>query len=344
MRGRWLIWFFWVAVMLLVLTRFASLRDLAAALQQAKWSWLSLAALLHLFYLYVYAVLYKVGFGTVEVECHLGEFFPVYLASNVANALAPSGGAAATALFVTDARQRGQSGMRTTLGVILVTVADMVSLVPFLVAGIAFLAGRHLVKSYEVLGACCFLCFIAVLTAALLLARLSARRLERLLGWIARATNAMMRRLRRRELSPDWSARTAEQAAGAAAAIVASPRRVLLAVLLALVLQVTNLLMLALIFVAFDQPLDLGALVAGYGLGIVFFVVSFVPQGIAFVEGMMAIVFTSLGYPGQKVAAIVLAFRGLNYWLPLVVGLVFVRRLSGRRAEPDEVRQRTAAR
>ncbi len=60
-------------------------------------------------------------------------------------------------------------------------------------------------------------------------------------------------------------------------------------------------------------------------MGIVFYVVSIVPQGLAAVEGVMAVVFTALGVPGAQALAIIIAFRGLSYWLPLAVGFFFLQ-------------------
>ncbi len=93
-------------------------------------------------------------------------------------------------------------------------------------------------------------------------------------------------------------------------------------------MHLLNLLGLALLFPAFGQTIAPGPLIAGFAMGIAFYVLSVIPQGIAVVEGVMALVFTSLGYPGARIAAIVLAFRGLNYWMPLAVGFLFIRRLA----------------
>jgi uncharacterized protein (TIRG00374 family) len=329
MARRWLVWGLWAGVMLVVITRFAGARQLGETLARASWPWVAVAIAVHLLYFLVYALLYKTGFDLVGVRSSIGELLPLYLVSNVANALAPSGGAAAAALFIDDARSRGQSGARAAVGVVLVLFADLVMLMPFLIYGLAFLHTKHELRTYEWLGALSFVAFLLLLIGAMEVARRSRRTLERIFGLIQRALNAAGQRFRRRDLlAPEWPVRTAEQFAAAADAIASSPRRLAVALGISSLLHAMNFGALVLLFIAFGQPVGLGALSAGFGLGIVFYVVSIIPQGMAVVEGVMALVFTSLGYPGEKVAAIVLAFRGLNYWMPLVAGMIFFRRLA----------------
>ena len=88
-------------------------------------------------------------------------------------------------------------------------------------------------------------------------------------------------------------------------------------------LQQRNLML----FLAFIQPVGIGALVAGYAVGDLFRIVSITPQGIGFVEGMMTLTFTSLSIPGEVAATVALVFRGLTFWLPLLLRFFAVLRM-----------------
>ena len=68
-------------------------------------------------------------------------------------------------------------------------------------------------------------------------------------------------------------------------------------------------------------------LVAGYAMGVLFWIISITPQGIGVVEGMMTLTFASLGVPIESATVISLAFRGLTFWLPLGIGFILLRRL-----------------
>lgn len=91
--------------------------------------------------------------------------------------------------------------------------------------------------------------------------------------------------------------------------------------------HLVDLTSLFVLFLAFHQKVHFGVLVAGYSMGILFWIVSITPQGIGVVEGMMTLVFASLGVPIERATVISLAFRGLTFWLPLGIGFILLRRL-----------------
>lgn len=76
---------------------------------------------------------------------------------------------------------------------------------------------------------------------------------------------------------------------------------------------------------AFVGPVALGTLVAGCAVGILFGIVS--PTSMGVVEGAMTLVFSSLGISGSVATAVVLAFRGMTFWLRMAIGFVLLRRL-----------------
>jgi uncharacterized protein (TIRG00374 family) len=323
-----LVWTLLAGATLLVVTRFASLPELARAFATAEPAWLAVAIALHLAYFVVYAFTYQVGFELVGVQSRVRDLLPVYFASNLANAVAPAGGAAAAAVFVADATRRGQSGARATVGLLVVLLADLATLVPFLGVGLAVVWRRVGAHDWLLAGAAIFTAFVAVLVVAIVFARRSLEREARILYGVEWLVNRAWGRLRHRPLLRNgWARDNATQLRDAANAVVASPGGVLRIALLGMLLHLVNASSLEALFLAFRQPVGAGDLIAGFSLGIVFFVIGIVPQGIAVVEGVMAFVFISLGHPAGAVAATVVSFRGLNFLLPVLLGLVFVRRI-----------------
>ena len=96
---------------------------------------------------------------------------------------------------------------------------------------------------------------------------------------------------------------------------------------IALAQQVTNLAALEAMFAAFQHPVGLGTLCAGYGLGYVFAILLFIPLDVAATQGIMIVVYDSLGVPAATAVIAVLAFGGLNTWLPVTAGVLLVQRL-----------------
>jgi len=199
---------------------------------------------------------------------------------------------------------------------------------------------------YDLAGASLYLVFVGGLVLALTLARRRVHLLTRMLGWIERLVARVAGWVRRRPpLGPDWAKRVATDLSAAAVAVFGKPRVVLQLLLAGTALHVVNLLGLYALFPAFELPLGgwgLGTGLAGFSLGIVFYVIAIIPQGLAAVEGIMGLVFTSLGMAAAPAVGIILAFRGLNFWLPLVLGLFFVRRLPGPGAGATAEAERSA--
>jgi hypothetical protein len=322
---RWLLLLALVGLMLLVMLRFTGLRALVATLAEGEWWWVLAAIAAHVVYFVLYALLYRYGFAAVGLESRLRDLLPLLFASIFVNTVTASAGAGAAALFIDDAIKRGRSGARAAVGVILVLAADLVTLVPFILAGVGALFLHRDLQLLGAIGAGIFVLYTVLLSVALVLAGWQRLLLRRLLGWTERLINRVGAWFRRPVLlAEDWAERTARQLTEAAAAIPAHPRALACTLSMGLALHIVNLGGLCLLFPAFHQPVDLGVLVAGFALGITSWVITLIPRGLGAVEGIMALVFVSLGIPGAKAVAIILAFRGLNFWLPLLIGFLLL--------------------
>jgi phosphatidylglycerol lysyltransferase len=149
-----------------------------------------------------------------------------------------------------------------------------------------------------------------------------------ILSFMQRLVNTAGRRFKRPSLFPEsWAESNTNQFVEAALAIAANPQRLGRLLVIALAAHLINLSSLHSVFLAFHQPVGFGLLIPAYAVGILFWIVAITPQGIGVVEGVMALVITSLGVPAERSLVIALAFRSLTFWLPLVVGFVFLQRV-----------------
>jgi uncharacterized protein (TIRG00374 family) len=140
--------------------------------------------------------------------------------------------------------------------------------------------------------------------------------------------NGLFRLLRRpAPLPADWPQRQASEFARAAAAIFANRRGALATLAVALAAHTVDAGSIYALFRAFQQPVSLDVLIAGYAVGMLFWVVSITPEGIGVVEGAMTLVYASLGVPRHKAAAVALAFRGLTFYLPILLAIPFLPRI-----------------
>ncbi len=328
MKRRLVFWLLIIAFVWVVISRFTEIEKLIETLGQGQWQWVLAAALLQVVYYIVFTGLYQSAFYTVEVESRVSELLPVMFASIFVNVAAPTGGASGAALFVDDAARRGQSAARAAAGTVLVLAANFSAFTPVLIVGLAYLFLHHDLQAYEIFGAAILLLIISGLTGVLLLGLWQPDQLRQMLSWLQRTVNRLAAWFRRPPLlADDWADKNAAEFTGAAAAIAAHPWRLGRTLAMALAVHLVDLSSLYALFLAFYQPVGFGVLVAGYAMGILFWIVSITPQGIGVVEGVMTLVYTSLNVPAAEATAIALAFRGLTFWLPLAIGFFLLRRV-----------------
>ncbi len=328
LRRRWLLLVVIGGFLALVIIQFRALVALFRTFVQGQLQWLAAAVVLQAVYHVMYAVLLKFGFATVEVMRGVFDLLPVWFASIFLKAIVPSGGVSSLAVFIDDACRSGQSAARAAEGSLLVLVADLVTMILFIAFGLGYLASQGALQAYEWIASLFFVAFVAGLALLLFLGRWQPVRLQGLLKGAQNGLNALATRLRRPPfVAADWADRTACEFTSAACDISGHSVRLGLTLAAALTVHLVNVACLFTVSMAYRQPLSLGALVAGFSMDVVFSVITFIPHGIGIVEGVMTLVFESLGVPLDRSLVITLVFRGLNVWLPLLIGFFFLQRV-----------------
>ncbi len=308
---------------LLVLTRFASLSQLITGLLKGSLMWVLFAVVVHLIFFLMYGVLYYLSFRVVDIKLNALKLFPVLLAGLFINAVAPTGGAGGAALFVAYGRSKGKSGSLIAVGVLVTLIADLLTLIPFLIYGVWFLWSQHAAKYYEVLGMAFYLIFILGMSAILLVARYKANWVKWLLTRVQRIANWAGHIIHKPDLiSDEWVESNSKEFVRGSTMIARHPLQVALVLGWAVLAHLVNLVGLYLFFIAYNQSVSLGTLIAAFSLGIVFFIVTIIPQGVGAVEGIMGLVMISMGVPNAKAAVIALAYRGINFWIPVLAGFI----------------------
>ena len=328
MKRGWLFWLLAIGFAVIVVTRIGELKTLAHTLVQGQPGWIAAAVVLQVVYFLCYTGLYWSSLDAAGVRGSLWHLVPVTLASLFVNVVAPTGGVAGTAVYIDDAARRGQSATRATAGTLLALIGDMGTFCLVLASGLIYLLVRHDLRVYEVIAAAVLLAVTVGMVAVLILGLLRPVWLERLFGWGAHVANGIARRLHRQPLVADtWADENAREFVAAAAAIVAHPGAAARSMGIGLLEQLADVASVYALGRAFAGPISIGVVVAAYGVGVLFWLVAITPGGIGVVEGLMPLVFTSLGVAGNAATVITLAFRGLTFWLPLLLGFIALRRI-----------------
>lgn len=106
------------------------------------------------------------------------------------------------------------------------------------------------------------------------------------------------------------------------------PKDLIIPFLSALSSKTLLIIILYLMFLAFDVPHSPGTIIAGFSIGYLFYIVSPTPAGIGFVESALTLGLKSLNVPLGSATVITLAYRGITYWLPLLIGMISFRIVS----------------
>jgi phosphatidylglycerol lysyltransferase len=327
-KKRWIILVLTVLFLWVVISRFTQLEQLKTTLAQGQWTWVLLALFSQLVYYPVFAGSYQAAFHTVGIQTRTRDLIPVTLGSLFVNVVIPAGGAGGAALFAEDIARRGKSAAGAATGVLLQLIADFSAFTLLLIPGMAYLFYEHDLKIYEIIAAIILLLTTIGLSSILLIGIWKPDWLQRLFGWSHRTAKWIFGRFNRTlSLADDWAQKNAGEFNQAAAAVAGHPLLLIRTVGMSLLAHLVDISTLYFLFRAFNQPISLGVLIGGYAVGILFWIVSITPQGIGVVEGMMTLTFTSLGIPSAVAATVALAFRGLTFWLPMILGFFAVQRL-----------------
>jgi uncharacterized protein (TIRG00374 family) len=327
----WLFWLALIAFVWLVLSHLAEIEKVAQTILRASWQLVVMAALLQVIYYVFSSALYQAAFASVELESSVFELLPLILASLFINVIAPIGGMAGIALFADDG---GRSPARAAAGMLLATMVSSIAFSIILISGLSYLFLLKHLSKYQVLTAIVLLLSILVVGALLLIARWWPRLLETLLGSVQSAVKWFTSWFKYQSpLASNWAAKNTTEFVAAAKAVGHNYWSLGRGLLIAFLAHLAGMASLYVIFLAFRYPITFPVLVAGYSMGVLFSIVSPMPQGIGIVEGVMPAVFRSLRVRGRIAIFTSLTFRGLAFWIPLAIGFLFLRYIRSFRSQ-----------
>jgi uncharacterized protein (TIRG00374 family) len=318
-------WFIW--------SRFAEIDKLIHTLRSGRPLWVTVALAAQFSYFVIFAGVYWSAFDTVRVQFRLRDLVRLTFAATFVNTTISSGGTAGTTLYVDHARRHRQSVAQTAAGALLVITSDYVGFGVLLTLGLFALIQQHSITRIEVISALIMYGLIFALLAVLSTSIWFPQGLQRLLGgvqngvnWVSGAVNRLLRRTDRPNFLPtNWAERNAAEFISAGNSLKRNPRDVVRTAAIAFLAHLCEVLTLQLLFHAFSQPISFSFALTLYVMTILFTVVSPTPSGVGVVETVMPAIYVSLGVPLEAGTVINLAFRGISFWLPLLIGFVALR-------------------
>jgi uncharacterized protein (TIRG00374 family) len=311
-----------------VISSFTDLQNILDTLKRSNLSFLLIAFLFEIICLYntsaTFGALYRLV-GLTEMQ------WPMFLmttAANFVNVIMPSAGVGGIAVFLDAARQRKIPAGRVMVVGVLYLLYEYASLFCMLTLGFIVLIRRHNLLPGELVAAS-FLLMVALADGTILvLGYKSSERLGKLLAWLARLANRILRPFLHRDIFKIESAyKFSRDVAEGIATIRGSHKNLIWPFLFTLNNKALLLCILAFTFLALNTPFSVGTLVGGFSVSYLFFYASPTPSGVGIVEGILPVTLNTLRVPYTEAVLITLAFRGVTVWFPLILGGIAFRLL-----------------
>jgi uncharacterized protein (TIRG00374 family) len=313
---------------LFLFSRFTEIQDVAAVLARGNFWFIGLALLLQAAWLVNLGHTYHSVFKVVDIPVTPWHMTRVATATMFIGVVAPSGGLSGAAYLLVDANNNRRSTGRTAVGGVLIVWLEYCATLFVLAFGLAEMARRNNLHWTEVTASLVLLAGALVITVLLYLGMKSSVLLARVLAWCARAINSITRPFIHRDyLSEERAYSFAFEAAEGILTLRKHPRLVVRPLFHGLVNKILLILILMTMFRAFDVSFTPQAVVAGFSIAYLFLIVSPTPAGLGIVEGVMTVALVSMQVPFEASAIITLAYRGVTFWVPVLVGMLAFRSL-----------------
>ncbi len=324
---------FFAAVILLlgilfVISRFTQLKEVARVLSNGNMFIILAAILAQFLWFVVQGCTFRATFAMVGVEKKLPPLVHLVTAVNFVNLVAPSAGMSGMAVFYHDAQRNGQSSARITVGSVLFLIFDYIGLLSVIFVGMVILAFKDSLSATEIIAYVFFVCLTIALVCLLYLASKSKQRLSTVLSLLAKIANNLTHWIIKRTLvTPEKVDAFATEITEGVHALGYVRKGWIRPAILTLINKSLLISILGLMFLAFDIPISLTSLIAGFGIAYLFVIVSPTPAGVGIVEGILTLALSNLGIAVEAAAVVTLAFRGITFWMPLAMGFVAFRTL-----------------
>lgn len=309
-----------------VIGQYSEVHAILETLQQGDFRFIILAFLVQLIWMFGVALSYRLIYKLLRLDEDLFTLFGLATAANFVNIVAPSAGMGGMVVFVSRARSKSYSTGRAAIAGALFLFFDYLGFLFVLTLGILVLVRRHNLDWFEIAATIILLAIFVTMATLIFLGVRSADHLARALVWMARKVNHSLKWVLKRDyLSEQRATYFARDAADGLKELRHAHTNLLLPILLALINKVLLIFVLACVFWAFNVPLTIGTLIAGFSISYLFMIVSITPSGIGVVEGILTLTLRSLNVPLEAAAVVALAYRGFSFWLPMLVGMITFR-------------------
>jgi uncharacterized protein (TIRG00374 family) len=272
------------------------------------------------------AKMYQKIFAVMGIQRNLFEFTKLSLRATAMNVLIPTAGVAAGVVYVEDAKIHDESQLSAVAAFIVAMTCNFSSILLLLLIGTIYLSFVHRLTAFVWVPALILLGYTLIFFLLILLSKKRRNLVKRVSLW-CKQLFSQLAKLFRKKVSPDNGIDTfISELVIAHDKIISNKRNLAAALFYVLLSQLLYLIVLFILFISMGLHPQFWVILSGYAVGSLFVIVSPTPSGIGFAEVGMAIVFSSLKITTDAATVVSLLFRGLSFWIPLLIGFALIQK------------------
>jgi uncharacterized protein (TIRG00374 family) len=319
-----------------VVARLSELQTIAQTLQRGIWWFIALALVVEFLWTINCGASFRAIYRGMGIEERVGTLSLIVSAANFINIVAPSGGVSGIAIFINEARRRNYSAARVAAAGVLYLLFDYLGLIAVLVVGLVIMIRRNDLSIVVILASAAMVGLAMLFTYLINLGMQSAVSFGNALAKISHWINRILHPFIQREYLSEANAHEfAYEAAEGLILMRSRPRSILLPLMFALTNKAAQIIILTLVFLAFKIPISIGTIIACFSISTLFVIISPTPAGLGVVEGALTLALTSMYISIEDAAVITLSYRGITFWLPMLVGMISIRALEKVGIQPN---------
>lgn len=276
-----------------------------------------------------YARLYKDFFATLGNKVSHWSMYKLSVELSFVNYILPSGGVSGISYFTIRARSEGVGAAKATLAQIAKIFLLFVSFQPLLVLGVFILALKDHASSLVLVIATSLITLLIVGTLLSIYVIESRQRINRFLTAITKLLNKTINLVRRqtaetinigraqsvfKELHDNYQVFKSNLGA------LRKP------FLYTMVANVTEIAALYVVYIAFGEYVNIGAVILAYAVANFAGLISVLPAGIGVYEGLMTAVLVASGIPAGLSISVTIMFRIVTMFIQLPPGYFFYQK------------------
>ena len=310
----------------LILLSLGELENTWMTLQHSDFHFMGLAILLLMAWTISEAWGYQSLYHLMGLDESMWHLVLVSSAANFVNVVAPSGGFGGLAVFIDDAgRRKYPRGLAAAAGALHLFLEYAAFMVVLALGWIVFIR-RNDLKPGEMTASVIMLGIVISLGILIYIGSHSGEQLGRVLAWLSRQLNRFIWPFTHKEYFREVAAKEFGMEVAEGLSILRVRRSgVIVPFILAITSKILQTLILMMTFIAFAVDFSVGTVVAGFASCYLFLIVSPTPSGIGIVEALLPATLYSLRIPWEDAVIVTLTYRGITFWLPLLMGGIAFR-------------------